>query len=58
MSAIESVIEAELNRIVSTFVKRLIELEERYETPLPEIEVRREELSKSVQKHLEAMGVK
>lgn len=57
MSAIESVIEAELNRIVSTFVKRLIELEERYETPLPEIEKKREELSKSVQKHLEAMGV-
>ena len=56
--AIEEIIETELDRIISSFIKRLIELEERYEIPLPEIEKRREELSKEVKMHIEKMGVK
>jgi type I restriction enzyme M protein len=51
--AIEESINAELNRVINVFVKRLIELEERYETPLPEIEKKREELTNVVGKHLE-----
>lgn len=57
VKAIEESINSELNRVINVFVKRLIELEDRYETPLPEIEKKREELSKNVQKHLEAMGI-
>jgi len=57
VKAIEESINSELNRVINVFVKRLIELEERYETPLPEIEKKRETLSKSVQKHLETMGI-
>lgn len=57
IKAIEESIHAEINRIINVFVRRLIELEERYETPLPEIEKKRENLSVRVQQHLEAMGI-
>lgn len=57
ITAIEESINVELNRVIKVFVNRLVELEERYETPLPEIDKKREKLSKSVQQHLEAMGI-
>lgn len=56
ITAIEKSISSELDRVIRVFVKRLIELEVRYETPLPVIEKRREELSKKVHGHLISMG--
>ena len=58
IGAVSDVVHGQLDQLIKTFTKRLIELEGRYESPLPEIEKNREELSNSVHKHLEDMGVK
>jgi len=57
IDAISVVVHDQLDQLVQTFTKRLIELENRYKNPLPAIEKNREELSKSVYAHLEGMGV-
>lgn len=58
IASIADVINAQLNQLIQTFTKRLIELEDRYKSPLPELEKRREELSAKVKLHIEKMGVK
>lgn len=58
IAAISDVVYGQLDKLIQTFTKRLIELEDRYEIPLPDIESEREELIKSVHNHLETMGVK
>lgn len=58
MDAVSVVVYGQLDQLIQTFTKRLIELEDRYKSPLPEIEMNREKLSKRVHEHLEAMGVK
>jgi type I restriction enzyme M protein len=58
IDAVSVVVYAQLDQLIQIFTKRLIELEDRYKTPLPEIEKKREESIKSVHKNLEAMGIK
>jgi type I restriction enzyme M protein len=57
IDAVSVIVNGQLNLIIQTFTKSLIELEDRYKSPLPLIEKSREELSRRVHKHLEAMGV-
>ena len=57
IDAVSVVVYGQLDQLIQIFTKRLIELEERYESPLPEIEKNRAELSKSVHEHLVGMGV-
>jgi type I restriction enzyme M protein len=58
IEAVSEVVHGQLDQLIQIFTKRLIELEDRYKNPLPTIEKKREELSNSVHKHLEAMGMK
>ena len=58
IDSVFAVVLNQLIQLIQTFTKRLIELEERYKTSLPTIELKREELSKIVQDHLRAMGLK
>jgi type I restriction enzyme M protein len=57
IGAVSAVVYGELDQLVQTFTKRLIELENRYRSPLPAIEKNREMLRRSVYKHLGDMGV-
>ncbi|ASY11819.1 type I restriction enzyme M protein [Candidatus Planktophila dulcis] len=57
LDAITNIVQGQLDRLIQTFTMRLIELEDRYKSPLPAIERSREELSKRVNKHLETMGI-
>lgn len=57
IDAVSEVVNGHLDQLIQGFTKRLIELEDRYKNPLPFIEKNREELRKSVHKHLEGMGV-
>ena len=57
IDAVSVVVYGQLDQLIETFTKRLIELEDRYKSPLPTIEKKREELSNSVNNHLKAMGV-
>jgi type I restriction enzyme M protein len=57
IEALSEVVHGQLNLLIETFTKRLIELEDRYKTPLPEIAKKREELSINIKKHLESMGM-
>jgi type I restriction enzyme M protein len=57
IDAVSVVIYGQLDQLIQTFTKRLTELEDRYKNPLPTIEKKRKELSNSVHKHLESMGV-
>ena len=57
MDAVSVVVHGQLDQLIQTFSKRLIELHDRYKSPLPVIEKNREDLSKSVHQHLESMGV-
>ena len=57
IDAVSAVVYGQLDQLVQAFTKRLIELENRYRSPLPAIEKNREELSKSVHEHLVGMGV-
>ena len=58
IDAVTVVVYGQLDQLIQIFTKRLIELEDRYKSSLPEIEKKRQELSKNVRKHLENMGVK
>ena len=58
IEAVSVVVYGQLDQLIQTFTKRLIELEERYKSPLPKIEKNRAELSKKVHSNLEAMGIK
>jgi type I restriction enzyme M protein len=57
IEAISVVVYAQLDQLIQTFTKRLIELEDRYKSPLPDIEKNRDELSRRVHMHLETMGI-
>ena len=58
INAVSDVIHGQLDHLIQTFTMRLIELNNRYKNPLPDVEKRREELSKNVHDHLESMGIK
>ena len=46
----------EMERISQALTQRVKELAERYETPLPQMNARVEELEEKVNRHLEKMG--
>jgi len=58
IEAVSAVVYGQLDKLIQTLTKRLIDLEERYKSPLPAIENKRELLTVSVRRHLEDMGVK
>lgn len=57
LSALDSAIHGEMDRISQALTQRVKELAERYETPLPELTNRVVELEAKVNQHLERMGV-
>jgi type I restriction enzyme M protein len=57
IDAVSIVVHSQLDQLIQAFTKRLIELEDRYKSPLPAIEAKRNELRQSVHKHLESMGM-
>ena len=57
IDAVSVIVHGQLDQLIQAFTKRLIELQDRYKLPLPDIQKRREELSDQVHKHLVAMGI-
>jgi type I restriction enzyme M protein len=57
IESVSVVVYGQLDQLIQNFTKRLIELNDRYKSPLPAIEARRDELSQRVHKHLESMGM-
>lgn len=56
MKHLEEALNDELDSIVQNLIKRIKELAERYETPLPEIEKEVQEFEQKVKEHLKVMG--
>jgi type I restriction enzyme M protein len=56
MIALEAAVHGEMDRISQTLTRRVKELAERYESPLPELASRTLELEKKVKRHLKRMG--
>jgi type I restriction enzyme M protein len=56
MQTIETAIKGEIDHISQSLTMRIKELAERYETPLPEIDSRLNEVEAKVNAHLEKMG--
>jgi type I restriction enzyme M protein len=56
LAALDRVIHSEMDRISQAITQRVKELTERYETPLPQIDIRVAELETKVNGHLEKMG--
>ena len=57
LATLEKQVHSEMDRVSQTISRRLIELAERYETPLSILDTKVEELEKKVNKHLKKMGV-
>ena len=58
LSALEATVQNELERVSQTLTGRVRQLAERYETPLPQMTLRVDELSAKVDEHLKMMGVR
>ncbi len=58
LSALDSAIHGEMDRISQSLTQRVKELAERYETPMPQMTDRVDELEAKVNRHLERMGFK
>lgn len=56
LAALENAITAETQNIASRLTQRVKELSERYETPMPQLTARVDELEAKVNQHLEKMG--
>jgi len=56
LSALESAVHAELDRVSQALTRRVKELAERYETPLPGLSAKVADLEAKVDRHLERMG--
>ncbi len=56
LAALDAAIHGEMERISQQLTRRVKELAERYETPLPELNQRVTELEAKVNAHLERMG--
>ncbi len=56
LSALDSAIHGEMDRISQSLTQRIKELTERYETPMPQMTDRVAELEENVNRHLERMG--
>jgi type I restriction enzyme M protein len=58
LSALDTAIHGEMDRISQSLAQRVKELAERYETPMPQMTERVAELEEKVNRHLERMGFK
>jgi len=58
LSALDSAIHGEMDRISQALTQRVKELAERYEIPMPQMTERVSELEEKVNRHLERMGFK
>ncbi|MFZ4802568.1 MAG: type I restriction endonuclease subunit M, partial [Chlorobium sp.] len=58
LATIAAAIHGEMDRISQTLTRRVKELAERYETPLPEVNSKVAELEAKVNAHLQRMGIK
>jgi type I restriction enzyme M protein len=58
LSALDTAIHGEMDRISQSLTQRVKELAERYETPMPQMTSRVAELEAKVNQHLERMGFK
>jgi type I restriction enzyme M protein len=56
LAALDAAIHGEMDRVSQNLTQRVKELSERYETPLPQMAERVNELEAKVNKHLEKMG--
>jgi type I restriction enzyme M protein len=56
LAALETAINGEVERVSQRLTQRLKELAERYETPMPALTARVDELEAKVNRHLEKMG--
>lgn len=56
LAALEAMIQAEMDRVSQSLTQRIKELAERYESPLPQLTARVEDLETRVAAHLEKMG--
>jgi type I restriction enzyme M protein len=56
LAALDAAIHGEMDRISQALTQRVKELAERYETPLPQMTQRVDELEQKVNQHLERMG--
>ena len=56
LAALQAAIHGEMNRVSQQLTRRVKELAERYETPLPQMVGRVAELEAKVNRHLETMG--
>lgn len=56
LAELEAAIRGEMDRVSQQLTKRVKELAERYETPLPKLTSRVAELEGKVSRHLERMG--
>jgi type I restriction enzyme M protein len=56
VAELEGAIHGEMERVSQALTRRVRELAERYETPLPEMVGRVAELEATVNRHLERMG--
>ena len=56
LAALDAVIHGEMDRVSQQLTRRVKELAERYETPLPQATSRVAELEAKVSGHLERMG--
>ena len=56
LAALEAAIQGETERVSQQLTRRVKELAERYETPLPDLAERAAELEAKVKRHLERMG--
>ena len=57
LATIAAAIHGEMDRISQTLTRRVKELAERYETPLPEVNSKVAELEAKVNEHLQRMGM-
>jgi type I restriction enzyme M protein len=56
LAALEAAIQGEMDRVSQSLTQRVKELSERYETPMPQLTKRVDELEAKVNQHLEKMG--
>jgi type I restriction enzyme M protein len=56
LAALEAAVQGEVDRVSQSLTQRVKELSERYETPLPQMSERVNELEEKVNRHLERMG--
>ncbi len=56
LAALEAAVQGEVDRVSQSLTQRVKELSERYETPLPQMTERVNELEEKVNRHLERMG--